>query len=278
MLSIIFTIIVFQLNKMKLFWELTKRAFQRKLSYRAATIAGLSTNFFFGILRAAVLVALYNGRAEVDGLSLIGVVTFTAITQAVLDFLAVFRWGDLADSVYSGAVSSDLLKPMNYYAYWLAQDLGRAMASLLTRSLTLMLAYALFVGITIPQSGFQWAALIISIGLSWLLSFSWRFITNLISFWTPNAFGIISFLNLMVLALSGILMPFHFFPEWFLKVVYLTPFPHMVTTMTNIYLGLLTPLQMVTGLLWQVFWIAILFLIGQVVLRAGMRKLVILGG
>ena len=36
------------------------RAIQRQLTYRAATLAGLATNFFFGLLRAAVLVALYR--------------------------------------------------------------------------------------------------------------------------------------------------------------------------------------------------------------------------
>ncbi|MBW8012786.1 MAG: hypothetical protein FVQ83_16330 [Chloroflexi bacterium] len=41
---------------MRLFLELTKRSFQRQLSYRAAAIAGLATNFFFGLLRAAVLI------------------------------------------------------------------------------------------------------------------------------------------------------------------------------------------------------------------------------
>jgi ABC-2 type transport system permease protein len=42
---------------MRLFIELAKRSFQRQLSYRAATFAGLATNFFFGMLRVAVMVA-----------------------------------------------------------------------------------------------------------------------------------------------------------------------------------------------------------------------------
>jgi hypothetical protein len=37
---------------MRLFWEISKLAFQRQLTYRAATLAGLATNFFFGMLRA----------------------------------------------------------------------------------------------------------------------------------------------------------------------------------------------------------------------------------
>ena len=49
---------------MRLFWQLTQRALQRQLTYRAATLAGLGTNFFFGILRASVMIALYGVRSS----------------------------------------------------------------------------------------------------------------------------------------------------------------------------------------------------------------------
>ena len=43
---------------MRLFYELVKFSFRLQFTYRAANLAGLATNFFFGLLRAAVLVAL----------------------------------------------------------------------------------------------------------------------------------------------------------------------------------------------------------------------------
>ena len=42
---------------MRLYWEVAKRSFQRQLAYRAATLAGLVTNAFFGYLRGAVFMA-----------------------------------------------------------------------------------------------------------------------------------------------------------------------------------------------------------------------------
>ena len=115
---------------MRLFIELAKRSFQRQLSYRAATFAGLATNFFFGMLRVAVMVALYQTRGEVNGISLRGAITFTGLTQALIGFLSLFGWYDMMNSIYTGAVASDLLKPMGFFNFWLAQDLGRALAQL----------------------------------------------------------------------------------------------------------------------------------------------------
>ena len=263
---------------MRLFWELVKISLQRQLSYRAAALAGLATNFFFGMLRAAVLTALYGTRQEVAGISLEGAVTFTGLTQAVIAFLSLFSWYEVMYSVYSGDISSDLLKPMNFYGFWLAKDLGRAIAGLLMRGVPMMLAYALLFGITLPRDIVQWLALGLALALSWLTSFSWHFLLNLTAFWTPNALGIGRFGFSLTWFLSGFLMPLRLFPEWFVRLCYLTPFPHMVNTIVEVYLGVVSGPALVEALLGQLLWVLILVGAGQLVLRAGMRQLVIQGG
>ena len=165
------------------------------------------TNFFFGLLRATVLVALYGARQEVAGISLAAAVTYTGLTQAMIGFLSLFSWYEVMESVYTGSVSSDLLKPMSYLAFWLAQDLGRAIAALLMRGLPMMAAYALLFGITLPHSGGQWLALVIALTLSWQVSFWWRFLINLAAFWTPNALGAGRLAFTLSWFLSGFLMP-----------------------------------------------------------------------
>jgi ABC-2 type transport system permease protein len=263
---------------MRLFWALTKLSFQRQLTYRAASIAGLLTNIFFGLLRAALLTALYNGQDEVVGISLAAVVTFTGLTQAIIAYLSIFGWYEVMNSVYSGDIASDLLKPLNYFTFWLAQDLGRAIASMLLRSITIMVIYALFFDITLPQSGGQWLAVGAALSLSWLISFAWRFLINLAAFWTPDARGIGRFGFLLIWFLSGFVMPLRFFPAWFVSLAHLTPFPAMVNTVVEIYLGVLTGPALLQALLGQLLWAVILIGLGQLVLRAGVRRLVIQGG
>jgi ABC-2 type transport system permease protein len=263
---------------MRLLWELSKLSFQRHLTYRAAALAGLATNFFFGLLRAAVLVALYGARREVAGISLAGAITFAGLSQAVIGFLSMFSWYHVMHSVYSGDIASDLLKPLNYYTFWLAQDLGRAAVGLLMRGLTIMAAFAVVFDITVPNSGGQWLALGVAVVLSWLVSFSWQFLVNLTAFWIPNALGVIRFFFILSWFLSGFLMPLRFFPEWFVTLCYLTPFPHTVNTVVEVYLGVLSGPALVQALLGQVLWIVILVGAAHGVLRAGVRRLVILGG
>lgn len=263
---------------MRLFWELCKLAFQRQLTYRAATLAGLATNFFFGLMRAALMAALYGARQEVAGISLAAAVTFTGLTQATIGYLSLFSWYEVMNSVYTGDISSDLLKPMNYFVFWMAQDLGRAIVALLMRGLTMMVAYTLVFDIVWPHSSVQWLALVAALVLSWLVSFSWRFLINLAAFWTPNALGVGRFAFGLSWFLSGFLMPLRFFPDWFVRLCNLTPFPATINTVVEVYLGVLTGPELLRALLGQVFWIAILAATGQLVLRAGVHKLVIQGG
>lgn len=263
---------------MNLYWALAKLALQRQLTYRAATLAGLATNLFFGVLRVAVMSALYGARADVGGISLQGAITFTGISQALIALLGLFGWIELMNTVYSGDVASDLLKPLNYFLFWLAQDAGRALAILLMRGVPIMALYALLFDIAAPQTAEQWLALGMALILAWLVSFAWRFLVNLASFWTPNALGIARFAFGGALVVSGFVFPLRFFPDWFVRFCYLTPFPAMVNTVVEVYLGVVTGPALVQALLVQLAWAVILIGAGQLVLRAGVRQLVIQGG
>ena len=263
---------------LRLFWEIAKRSYQRYLTYRAATLAGLVTNFFFGILRASILVAFYGTQTVVDGITVNGAVTYAALTQAVIGYLSLFSWFDLMITVYTGEIATDLLKPMSFIGYWMAKDLGRAAVQLVFRGLTVMAGYALLFNLTWPESARQWLALALTLFLSWLISFLWRFLVNLTSFWTPNARGVLRLFFMLSWFFSGFLMPLRFFPDWVIKLSYLTPFPHMLNTVVEVYLGVLQGRELLLAVLFQILWIIGLLLAARVILGAGVRRLVILGG
>jgi len=263
---------------MRLFWEISKLSLQRHLTYRAATLAGLVTNVFFGLLRASVLVALYGAREMVAGYSVQDAITYTGLTQAIIAYLSIFGWYEIMNSVHSGQVGADLLKPLNYFAFWQAQDVGRAVVSLLLRGLSIMVIYALIFDITTPTSTGQWLALAIALLFALLVGFAWRFLVNLAAFWTPNAVGVGRFAFGLSWVMSGFFMPLRFFPDWFITLCKLTPFPSMVNTPVEIYLGVTSGWAAVGALLIQALWWTVLVIIGQLVLQAGVRRLVIQGG
>src|SRR5690606_18214678 len=263
---------------MRLFWEITRLSFRRQLTYRAAAWAGLATNIFFGLLRAMLMMALYGARDQVAGMTLQDAITYTGLTQAAIAYLSLFGWYDVMDSVHSGEVATDLLRPLSYIRFWLAMDLGRAAVNILLRGVSIVLVYAIFVDISLPASPMHWTALGAAIVLSWLVSFGWRFLVNLAAFWTPNARGVGRFAFGLLSVLSGFYVPLRFFPEWLQAVCQATPFLALVNTPVEIYLGLLDGRALAFALIHQAVWAAALLVLCHLILSQGVRRLVIQGG
>jgi ABC-2 type transport system permease protein len=263
---------------MRLFWEITIRAFRRQLTYRATILAGFATNFIFGLFRIAILVALYGDRQSVAGVDVDGAVTYMVMTQAVIGYLSIFSWYELMQTVYTGEVAGDLLKPLSLFRLWMARDLGRALVQFIFRGVLLYLLYVPFFDLATPGSPSAWIGVAAIVALSWAVSFSWRFLVNLAAFWSPNAQGIGGFFFVTSWFLSGFLMPLRYYPDWVAEIANLTPFPYMMNVVMDAFVGVLSGTEMAAVILIQVGWIAALTLTSQVVLRAGVRRLVILGG
>lgn len=263
---------------MTLFFRIVRLAVQQQLAYRAATLSGLATNFFFALLRVSVLIALYGDQTEINGLSLHGAITFVAVSQAMIAFLFIFGSTDVMQTVYSGSIGTDLLRPMNLFSLWMARDLGRSLVNLVARGMVLIAAFALLYPIQVPSRLDQWLVLPLALLLGWLVSYAWRFLVNLSAFWTPDArgFGRVAFMLSQLLA--GFVMPLRLYPDWFIEICQWTPFPALFNTSVEVFLGILEGPELALSLLNQVVWFLILAVLCQVVLKAGVRRLVIQGG
>jgi ABC-2 type transport system permease protein len=263
---------------MNAFYATIRTSFRRQLTYRAANLAGLATNLMFGFFRAAVLIALYGTQTSVNGLTLQGAITFAGLSQALIGFLSFFHWYDLMHTVYDGQVGADLLKPQNYFLYWFGIDSGRALGALLIRSVPLFAVFAFFYDIVLPGSLLQWGTFFLSLLFAHLISFGWRFLVNLASFWTPNALGVGRFAFGLSWTFSGFFMPLTLFPDWLAQFSRLTPFGAGVYIPFEIYLGLRQGKALLWALGIQAFWVITLILLDHIILRCGVRKLVIQGG
>lgn len=263
---------------MTLFLRITRLAFQTQLTYRTAILAGLATNFFFALLRVAVILALYGDQPQVNGLSLKQAITFVAVTQGMIAYLSIFGTWDVMATVYNGSIGSDLLKPLRLFTFWMARDLGRSLVNLVFRGLTLLGFFALLYPVVVPTRPEQGLGLLAAMALGWLVNYAWRFLVNLAAFWTPDARGIGRIAFTVAGFLSGFIMPLRLYPDWFASLCRLTPFPALINTPVEAYLGVLSGSELVGALLNQAFWFLVLAALCELTLRAGVRRLVIQGG
>jgi ABC-2 type transport system permease protein len=230
------------------------------------------------LLRAYVLIALYGARTSVAGYSLPAAITYTALSQALIAYIAIWSWWDMIRTFRTGEVATDLSRPCDYFWYWFAQDAGRAVANLLLRGLPMIVLYALFYRIVVPVAPLQVLALLVSLVLALFVSFSWRFLVSLSGFWTTDATGVGRMAWMAATFLSGQMMPLAMFPTWAAGVLRATPWAAMMNTPIEVYLGIVRGPALVGALALQAAWGLALMALGRYVLRAGVHHLVVQGG
>jgi ABC-2 type transport system permease protein len=262
----------------RVYVELARLSFQRHLAYRQATLAGIFTNAVFGVLIASVYGALYRSRSEtgsVAGFELTEIFAFVWISQSLLMVVAIWGWWEMSASIQTGNVVVDLMKPIDYYGYWLSQDLGRAVCHVLTRFIPTFLVGSLLYDVASPSSLARWPLFAISVLLAVLVSFAFRFMLNAAAFWMTDVAGIRAIALVATNFLSGLLVPITFFPPWLRTIAELLPFRTFIMVPIEVFLG---HGSVAGALALQFFWVVALSGLALLVMRQAERKVVIQGG
>jgi ABC-2 type transport system permease protein len=253
-------------------------SFRRYRAYRAANVAGLVTNGFFGVLRSYVFLALYRERPVAEGFRLLDALTYVWVTQSLIMPVLLWGWVEIANTIRTGEVASDLSKPFSYFGYWLSRDLGRTAYHVLYRMApTMLLGWVLF-RIRLPEHAVTWPLFGASVLLAVVLGFCVRFLINVSAFWTTEVRGISTIALVAVNFLTGFIVPLEFFPAGVREAVQLLPFAGMISIPLNVWLERSTGLDAVGLLLRQALWAGVFVLVCHALLGAATRKLVVQGG
>jgi ABC-2 type transport system permease protein len=262
-----------------LYWAVTRRSFRRYSTYRGATFAGAFTNTVFGFIQVYVLLAVFRERSDVGGLDAVDVVTFAFVTQGLLAVMSVFGSLDLADRITSGDVVSDLYRPFDLQAWWLAQDVGRAAFQLLFRGVPPFVVGALVLHLRLPADAGVWAAFALSVALAVGVGFGWRFIISLSAFWLLDVRGLVQLTGLVFVFFSGFLLPLQFFPGPLRALADALPFAAVVQLPVEVFLSRHRSLPDVLWVLArQTAWLVALLGVGRVCMARAWHRVVVQGG
>jgi len=262
----------------RLYWECARRGYQRYAAYPAATWAGLFTNSVFGFMRGSVLLALFRHRSEIGAYDASAAMTYVWLTQGLIATVDIWRWKEFAERIRSGDIAVDLARPLDVQVSSLAFDLGRACYHALFRGIPPLLLGAAVFNLTGPSGPLVWLAFLLSVALAVCVSFAFRFAYNLSAFWLTDYRGPASLAVLTATLLSGLLVPVGFFPDWMERIAQATPFPAMIQTPIDIFVGKASGAAIGGALAAQAGWLAFLLLAGRALFAAGTRRLVVQGG
>src|SRR5574344_1778117 len=107
---------------MKTYLSLFKIRFISDLQYRAAALAGLSTQFFFGIVFIMVYLAFYESNTtSIPPMKLNELISYLWLNQAFFALIYVWvRENEFISMIRNGNMAYELCRPINFYKKWFA--------------------------------------------------------------------------------------------------------------------------------------------------------------
>lgn len=119
---------------MKKYLSFFKIRFIANLQYRAAALAGISTQFAWGTLNIILFKAFYESSPENFPMGFSAFVSYIWMQQAFLAFFAMWTFeSDITDSIVSGSIAYQMSKPINIYNLWFTRSVALRLARGLLR-------------------------------------------------------------------------------------------------------------------------------------------------
>ncbi len=266
---------------MKVYQAIIRLRFMLLVQYRVAALAGMATQFMWGLVMIMVLEAFYLSTSQPQPLSFAQAVGYTWLGQAMLGMLPWNGDGDIQELIRSGNVAYELCRPVDLYNQWYARAIALRVAPTLLRAVPLF-AVSIFLlperySLALPTLGGFGAWLAATLGALFLGCA----ITNLMNIsllWTISGEGITRLLPAVVTIFSGMVIPLPLFHPWALRIMELLPFAGLVDTPARFFTGQLPPSQLWVFLARQGVWTIILVLWGRRLLTRGLRRIVVQGG
>jgi ABC-2 type transport system permease protein len=260
--------------------------FLMMLQYRAAALAGIATQFWFGAIMVMALSAFYGGGHGTPSITLAEAITYIWLGQA---FLGLLPWNvdpEIVVMMRTGNVAYERLRPVDTYFYWLTRAMAWRAAATLLRSIPLLIVTSVlfeFVGLgdwsLRPPPSFEALALfVLSMVAVVFLSSAITTLLNISVVWTISGQGVNVITNSLVLILSGMVVPLPLFPDWAHPVLFIQPLAGLVDIPYRIYFANLSGGEALAGIVLQVVWALVLIILGHLLMRHTMRHVQIQGG
>ncbi len=263
---------------MRLFWSFTRQAFHNTVVFRVE----------FWMRLVAILIAMYSIRSVWNvlytqkpgafGLTLAQMVTYGVLGMALHAFIDTGPEWYIAAQVKSGAIDTDLLKPLDFHVHMLARNLGEMLFGLGVMALpTYVVGFFVF-GLQLPPDLGAAALFAVSVFLGFLVQFHLGFLLGSVAFATLDIRSIAWAYFALTSFFSGQVVPLWMFPDALRIIAEVLPMQAVYYIPMSLYIGTLSGEAAWTALGFQVLWAVVLAVLARLAWRGVHQRMIVQGG
>lgn len=259
---------------MKKYWLLIKNEFQRHLAYRANIISYSFGHLFEVTSQVIIWSAIYQNNQMVKGYTYQEMITYVVIGWLLLFATSNYGFEEkIAKDIHQGTLSNLITKPVSYLKYMSAVSLGRIVVAFITVIIIETVMILIFKSkLIIDFSIIKISLLISMMVLAFFIRLFFAIMIGLIAFWIVEISGTYFSLNILSKFLSGAYFPINLLPAAYVNISLLFPFAYTFFVPLQVYLGKASLMQGVRGLLVELIWLLLLYIIIKIIWRFGLKK------
>lgn len=222
--------------------------------------------------------ALYGSEAYVKGVNVDGMLSYIVLSSmlSVILFTNVERRIEV--SVEKGTVAADLMKPINIFGVYFAEDAGSVIALVFQNLLPIFIIGSLLIRVPKMADASLLPLFVISVLESVLINW---FISALFGLWSFTAVNIDALIQVkkhLIRLLSGSIIPLWFFPDRFREILEYLPFVYIYQLPLSIYIGKGSREEIMGQMIIQLVWLLILAFVFVLVQKQITKKVMVQGG
>lgn len=181
------------------------------------------------------------------------------------------------EDIQLGRLSQYLLRPFSYAWFKFFQELPWRLIQGGFGLVTLLAIITVFHGFEITLSVATVPLVLMIIVLGYAISFIYKMIIGILSFWTTDYTGIQNVQSIIFLFLSGVLVPLHLLPETLRSFALIQPLAYILYYPILAVQGALPIGQLWRVITMQTFWLGVLYLAYRLLWSKGIRQFTSIG-
>jgi ABC-2 type transport system permease protein len=268
----------------RLYASFARLAFLKFLAYRLRYYTGVVSYTIFVAGNFYLYRALFASRAAAGQEATIGGLTLGAtITYVIMSWVGrSFTFNnidrELASSIQQGDIAMRLVKPFHVQSVMMAEAVGEAVFRLMMFTLPILVVVIPVFGLQRPADPARYGWTLLSFMLGLAVNSQINFLLGCLAFELKSIWGVLRAKGICIDFLSGVLIPFTFFPAWVQSSVRFLPFQGISYVPVMIYLEKDPGGTLAGALMLQAAWAVGLFVVARLVWTRAVRRVTLQGG
>lgn len=254
-----------------------KQYWQNIFVYRVSFVLWRFRQFLSSLMALTIWSVIFTNQEIAFGYQQKQMISYVFLVTVLYNIISTTSLNDLTGEVYSGKLSTKLVKPMNIFLALGFQDLADKLLNIGFVIVESIILFFIFKPSFVFPSLAQGLIFMVWVVLATLIAFMINLLFGSIGFWSRDSWGP-RFLYYMILDFTaGKLYPLDILPQVIQKAIYFTPFPYMSYVQIQLFLGRLKTDQILPITLSMATWTIGLIFISRKIWRRGLKNYTAMG-